>query len=368
VKSAISIKGKQMTKKTTCKDLNMHRRFARKGAMAVLVAICLPMFLALIVMFVGISQMQLARSETRVAADAAARAATETILRTEDADAAFQTASAITKRHFHLDQGFSLDRKHVVFGQGSSNVGSEWDFIAGKKPFNAARVTVLKSAQSEAGPATLLLSLFGSPHFEPTQTAIASQIDHDIIFVIEAGGSMHVPQRWKGVLESLEQIAALVPTLGNKIRIGVVVCHKDPVLAQALMPANAEFVARMEEIHNDVKDTKLTQGRSLGGGLELASNVLEAEKRLDLAADQTIIFLGNGDHNQGTHPTVAARIAADRSQVIYCVTFGHNADKDGLMETAALITGGRFYHVEDLSILPSIMKDVLINPSIVLIQ
>ncbi len=336
--------------------------------MAVLVAICLPMILALIVMFVGISQMQLARSETRVAADAAARAATETILRTEDQDAAYQKALAITQQHFHLDQGFSLKPSDVVFGQGSSVVGSEWDFIPNRKPYNAAQVTLVKSAKSDSGPAELLLSLFGSPHFEPSKSATASQIDHDIMFVIEAGGSMHAPQRWKGVMDSFVLLVDIVPKLGNKVRVGVVVCHSDPVLEQELMQANGEFILRMEEIHQNVKNIKLTQGRALGGGLALASDALEAAKRLDLAADQTILFLGNGDHNQGIHPSVAAKTAAERGQVIYCVTFGHNSDKDGMMETAALMTGGEFFDVQDLSILEPIMRDVLVNPTLVLIR
>lgn len=345
-----------------------HRRHARRGAIAALIAICLPMILILIVMFVGISQMQLARSEMRVAADAAARAATENILRTEDKEAAYKQALSITKNHDVVSQSVTLERSKVVFGQGRSSEGSEWEFIPNQRPFNAAQVEVVKSSESASGPMDLLLSFLGSPHFDTRQTATASQIDHDIMFVIEAGGSMHAPQRWKGVLDALEELVALVPTLGNKTRVGVVICHKDPTVEQDLVQANAEFIDRMQEIHNEIKNVKLTQGRSLGGGLELASTVLVGAKRPDVPADQTILFLGNGHHNQGTHPSTAARMAAERGQVIYCVTFGHNADKDGMMETAALMTGGEFFDVQDNSVLPGIMRDVLINPSIVLIR
>jgi len=48
---------------------------SRSGAIAVLVAIILPMILALIVLFIGVAQIQLARAELRVSTDAAARAA-----------------------------------------------------------------------------------------------------------------------------------------------------------------------------------------------------------------------------------------------------------------------------------------------------
>jgi hypothetical protein len=341
---------------------------SHKGAMAVLIAICLPMLLGVMVLFIGISQMQLARSELRVAADAAARAATESILRTGDEDAAYRKSLSITQSHSHLSQVFALERKRVVFGQGSSSEGGEWEFIPYQKPYNAAQVEVVKSADSKSGPVQLLLSFLGSPHFESSKFATASQIDHDIVFVIEAGGSMHAPQRWKGVLDALEQIVSIVPSLGNKVRVGVVVCHTEPILEQELIPANGDFLDRLIEIHNAIKDIKLVQGRSLGAGLELASDTLEAQKRLDQSADQTILFLGNGDHNQGTLPVTAARIAAQRGHVIYCVTFGHNADKDGMMESAALLTGGKFFDVQDLTLLKPILRDLLFNPSIVLIR
>lgn len=336
--------------------------------MAPLIAFCLPMLLALLLLFIGISQIQLARGEMRVVADAAARAATESILRTQDEEMAYQQALQIATEHNVSNQNITLRRSDIVFGQGRSVVGSEWDFIPNLKPYNAARVKVIKSAESESGAVQFFLPLFGSTQFETAKIATASQIDHDIIFVVEAGGSMHAPERWKGVVAAFEQLVELVPTLGNKIRAGIVVCHTEPVLAQKLVPVNAEFVSAMKKIHEDVKDLQLIQGRNLGGGLKMASDVLEAQKRVDLTADQTIVFLGNGHNNLGTEPITAGRIAATRVQVIYCLVFGHNSDKDGKMESAALVTGGRFFDVQDHSILNTILKDVLVNPSIVLIE
>lgn len=341
---------------------------SRRGAMVVLIAFCLPMLLALLVLFLGVTQIQLARGEMRVVADAAARAATESILRTEDEEAAFQQALAVTHDHNVSQEFVTLERSHVIFGQGRSVPNGEWQFLPGQQPYNAAQVQVVKSRDSQSGSVQLLLSLFGSTDFETSVAATASQIDHDIMFVIEAGGSMHAPNRWRGVLEALNQLVEVVPALGNTIRVGIVICHDEPVLAQSLAPANHEFLSRMIELHNDVKDVKLVQGRNLAGGLEMASDVLEAEKRVDLTADQTIIFLGNGHNNRGMEPVVAGELAATRAQVIYCVTFGHNADKDGKMEAAAAVTGGKFFDVQDLSILQPLFKELLVNPSIVLIR
>ncbi len=340
-----------------------HQR--RRGAMAVLIVIILPMLFALVAFFFGVSQMQLARSELRVATDAATRAATEAVLRTGDEELAFQHAAAIAGAHTVISRPCVLERGDVVFGQSKSRVDGEWDFIEFAEPFNAARIDIQKANHTKSGPVQMLFPGFGPSSIATFKTATAGQIDHDLMLVIEAGGSMHSPDRWDGVLETIQQISIASQELPNRIRVGMVVCHNNPFVAKQLGDTDdlAKTLARVSE---EIADIKLHQGRNLGDGLRLASDVLERDT--SSVADQTIFFLGNGHHTKGTHPATAARLAASRKQIIHCFVFGKNADKNGDMELAAGITGGDFVEVHDFGILPDVLNRVLLNPSIVLIR
>lgn len=335
--------------------------------MVVLICITIPMVFALIALFIGVAQMQYARSEMRLAADAAARAATEAVLRTGDQNAAYQHASGIAANHRVMGRAIQLQRENVIFGQSRSVPNGEWKFTANAEPFNAARVDIIKHKDARSGAVQTLFPSFGPNFFETAQTATAAQIDHDIMLVIEAGGSMHAPNRWEYVMAAMEELVALAPQVPNNVRIGMVECHNEPVVR--LEPSNGadDLLSVLQQLHEQAANTKLRQSRNLGGGLEAASNVLQGAK-YGTISDQTIIFLGNGHHVKGTHPSDAARLAALRGQVIYAITFGHNQDKKGDMERAAGITGGEYFHVTEMSWLREILTDLLTNQSIVLIR
>lgn len=339
-------------------------RPARRGAMLVLVAILLPAVLSLVALFLGVSQMQLARSEMRLAADAAARAAAEAVLRTGDPEAAFETAAAIAATHNVSKQPVVLRREDVVFGAAVSTPAGEWKFIPNQTPFNAARVDVVKRRSAESGAVKSLFPGFGPAYFESDLSATAAQIDHEVMIVVEAGGSMHAPGRWEGVLAAFEHLAEVAPKMPNNIRVGMVACHNEPVLRMDLC-SGEDLAETMQKLLEELQQTKLRQARNLGGGLKLAADKLAKSKSV---ADQTILFLGNGHSNKGPSPVAAARSAAARGQVIYCLNFGHHPDKDGHMRAAAKATGGKSVNVTDTSELPEIVMNVLINPSIVLIQ
>lgn len=339
----------------------------RRGAMAILIALLLPMLLALVALFLGVAHIQLTRAEMRLAADASARAATEAILRTSNEDIAFRHALAVAATHEISNHKVILDRPDVIFGQARSESDGEWSFIPNQEPYNAARVNILKTSDSSSGAVQTLLPAFGPAFFETSKTATAAQVDHNIMLVVEAGGSMHAPERWEGVKTAIEEMTAIAQGLPNKIRVGLVECHNEPHLTEELSSGD-DIGSTLEALHNSLSDIKLSQGRNLGGGLELASNTLETSRTAGAIADETIIFLGNGHHTKGTSPLTAAQLAAFRGHVIYCLTFGHNADKNGDMESAALLSGGEFFEVTDVSALPGILRDLLFNPSIILIR
>src|SRR6056297_3242362 len=71
----------------------------RRGAMLVLVVLCLPIILGFCVFALNVAWMQLTRSELRTATDAAARAASRMLSRRQDPDAARTAAHTAAGRN-----------------------------------------------------------------------------------------------------------------------------------------------------------------------------------------------------------------------------------------------------------------------------
>lgn len=344
------------------------RKVERHGAVVVLVCILLPMMLALMALFVGVSQMQYARGQMRVAADATARAAVEAVLRTGNPEVAFQRAAMIASQHDVMNRPLILERKFLEFGQSRSTSTGQWAFAANVEPFNAARVNIEKSRDAASGAVTTLFPAFGPGFYETAQTATAAQIDHDVVIVMETGGSMHAPGRWEGVLSAIKNLQIEAQCTPNRIRIGLVACKNQPTKYIDLSDCEGDVTAQLEQLGEEIDGTKLSQGRNLGDGLIMASEMLLDGSLSGTVADQTVLFLGNGHHVKGTLPTHAAATLAEHGHVLYSLTFGNNADKNGDMEAAALITGGEYHFISNENTLSALLSDLLNNPSIVLIR
>ena len=66
-----------------------------------------------------------------------------------------------------------------------------WDFVAGAMPYNAVRVNAERIKGSTAGPVRLLVGgMLGVHTFEPSHVATASQVDQDVVLVLDRSGSM----------------------------------------------------------------------------------------------------------------------------------------------------------------------------------
>ena len=76
-----------------------HRRLRRRGAMLILVAVLLIVLIVTVVFSVDVAYMQLTRTQLRSATDAAARAAAESLSRTQDTAQARAAAKAIATKN-----------------------------------------------------------------------------------------------------------------------------------------------------------------------------------------------------------------------------------------------------------------------------
>ena len=103
----------------------------RRGAMAVLIAFFLPVFLIMAGFAINVAYMQLARAELRVATDAAARAGARTLSLTQSTAEALNAARDAATRNLVAGQPLQLDNNHIQFGINSrADNSSPWLFTA----------------------------------------------------------------------------------------------------------------------------------------------------------------------------------------------------------------------------------------------
>ena len=242
--------------------------------MVILIAVILPLLLIAVYYAVDTAYMQLVRTQLRAAADSAARAGTETLLRTRQEKLAVEAAVRFAQSNHVTGEPLGLAPEDVALGRAFSQPNGPWAFVAGERPFNATRVRARRTQESPSGGIRLLFwTVSGVEFFQPVQIATAAQVDQDIAIVLEASGSMHAPERWSGVRTALEEFARVLLASGNRHSICVVECHNEPSLRMPLTDKADDLTDVLDLLHEEVDEVRLRQARALGSGLEMASDV-----------------------------------------------------------------------------------------------
>src|SRR6185436_12607468 len=95
------------------------RSAARRGAMLVLIAICLPLCIIMAAFAVDVAWMQLTRTELRTATDAAARAAAKELSLSQDENKARQRAKDVALRNKVAGDPLKLANADIEIGKGA---------------------------------------------------------------------------------------------------------------------------------------------------------------------------------------------------------------------------------------------------------
>lgn len=355
----------------------------RRGAMAVMIAICLPIFLIFAAFAIDVAYMHLARAELRIATDAAARAAGRTLSRTQSVAAALAAAQDAASRNLVAGQPLRLEPADIQFGTNNRpNDATPWDFTpAGSGEINAVRVTGRKTEGSPSNPVPLFLAKAlgreAKPYYEPIRTSIAMQIDRDIILVVDRSGSMlspadpNVPANYV-----TRQIGWETSQLGDRTFLSPIYAYDciSGTKWNALNDAVEVFLQTLEQTipeehvalasfdHAATRDVELTSNYNLiraamdvhthalsAGGTSIPDGFAKGlaqvlnENTVRPYARKTVILMTDG---VGGDPRPAIQDAArDHRLTVHTVTFGPEANQS-LMADAAEDGGGRHWHAD----------------------
>ncbi len=181
----------------------------RRGAMIILMAIVMVIMIAMTVVSVDVAKMHLIRCELRTATDAATRAGSESLARTQRVSRARADAQNAAQNNLVNGQPLLLANEDIVFGSAVENGEGLFAFQAGAEPTNSVRVNGRRTSDSPSGSVPLFLgAILGTGSFEPVQTATSTAFVRDIALVVDRSGSM------RG-----SKIAALRKAVGEFIKV-----------------------------------------------------------------------------------------------------------------------------------------------------
>src|SRR5262245_13115878 len=99
--------------------LNTNRKVSRRGAMLVLIAVCLPLCIIMAAFAVNVAWMQLVRTELRTSTDAAARAGAKELSLSQTTAEAKTAAKNAAKRNLVAGAPLLLADSDIEFGNSS---------------------------------------------------------------------------------------------------------------------------------------------------------------------------------------------------------------------------------------------------------
>jgi Ca-activated chloride channel homolog len=356
----------------------------RRGAMLVLIAICLPLCVIMAAFAIDVAWMQLVRTELRTATDAAARAAAKELSLSQSTNAARARAKEVARRNLVAGAPLILANSDIEIGKGQqASPTARFRFTAGGTPPNAVRITGRRTEGSATGPVDLLFAgVLGVRQFEPVETATSTQLDRDICLVVDRSGSMMWTLNDSKIPKGTKECDAPHPTQSRwgALRIAVEAfldeldkTAQDERVALASYSSNttecgnkykisqidSDLVGDYSKIRDKMESlsSKPVKGSTaISAGLDEGLKVLTGTKARPFAV-KTMVLMTDGIHNQGPEPITSAKKAAKDGIIIHTITFSNEADIKRMQEVAAA-TGGRHFHAPTAADLVRIFKEI----------
>lgn len=352
--------------------------------MMVLIAICLPICVIMAAFAVNVAYMQLVRTELRTSTDAAARAAAKELSLSQSTSVARSRAKEVAERNPVGGDPLLLADSDIIFGKSNqANTAVRYRFTPGESMPNSVRITGKRTAGSASGPVELLFAnVFGVHQFQPTESAISTQLDRDICVVVDRSGSMMwrfdrdslppgapncgppdpIRSRWGSLHIAVKAFLVELENTAQDEHVGLVSYSSNTTECgntYRIADINSNLVSDYTVIRSTMAalSGKPVKGNtSISAGIDKGITVLTGPL-IRPYAEKTMVVMTDGIHNLGKEPIISARDAHAKGIVIHTITFGNNADITR-MKKVAVETGGRHYHAPTEEELVEIFKEI----------
>jgi Mg-chelatase subunit ChlD len=333
----------------------------RRGAMMVMVAITMVILFVAAAFAIDIAWMHATRAELRTATDAAARAASESLGRLQDSEAAIAAAEALARANTVAGEPLELDRTDVVFGSHSIQSDGRFRFEPGGTPPNSVRVIGRRTADSPSGPVPLFFGpLFGVTEFQPRQQATASRLDRDIALVLDVSGSMAEFGRFPALTNALSVFLSELENLPQEEFVSLTVYNHEPRRVQEM----TSDLGLIEEAFSEESPGGFT---AIGLALETGLDSIVNDPASRPFAFRELILMTDGNHNTGISPLDIVPDAVAERVIVHTITFSDGANQD-LMRQVAEAAGGSHLHADTNQQLVDVFREIALQIPVVLID
>ncbi len=328
--------------------------------MLILICIMIFAFLVTVAFSVDIAYMNLVKAELRTATDAAAKAAAETLSRTQDVNAATARGKAIALENRVANRGLQLQDSDLVFGRSELNVAGRFDFTPSGRPTNSVRVNGQRTNTSLSGNVQLFFGrAFNVPTFQPQEFATATFIQRDIVLVVDRSGSMLDFNKFNDLRAAITIFTQILDDSPVAERVGLASYSttetEDVPLTEDLTLINTAM-ARMP----------VAGFTNISSGIDAGGRVMAGGRSRDFV-ERTMIVLTDGLQNRGRPAEFAATDQAALGTTIHAITFGRDADQAS-MRNVAIIGSGRFFHADNGAQLRQVFTEIALTLSTIITE
>ena len=335
----------------------------RRGAVLPILAVMLIVLFVCAALGVDIARMHLTRAELTTATDAACRAGTEALGRTQDPQAAITAAVIVAKQNEVAGIPLTLNPADVIVGRVTAN--SSGEFVFEPNPpvgqLNAVRVTGDRSTTSLDGPVGMLFGpLFGVTHFEPVMSATANRLDRDICLVLDTSGSMAENNRIQSLTDALDSFLTECEATISEERVSLVVYNST---ATRLVPLTTDY----NQIRTTFAAQTVQDSTAIGEGINAGLSSVLYDPLARPFANKSLLVMTDGNHNTGLDPVTAAQSCAANNVVVYTVTLEAGANQT-LMQQTADAGNGIFLHANGASQLSDHFRTIARQIPVILVE
>ncbi len=369
----------------------------------VLSAFMLAMLSVIAALCMNTAYISLAKTEMRLASDAAAKAASIHYGMTGDMEASRLRARQICQKHDVAGAPLQIRNIDVQFGRANPTPSGRYEFVVGGQPSNSTQVhTSFVRRDGEVAALPALGQFLGREEFVLEEYSIATRVDNDICLVVDRSGSMawdltddaySYPGELNG--HSIIQNYFLPPhatlsrwaALSTAIDTFLTVLDQNPYQPRVSLVSYASnfefglFTSTVSSIDQSltidfdsirthlatIASRPLIGNTNIAAGLRDGINTLAAEGTSRPHATHNIVLLTDGKMTQGDDPVALAAVALTQNIKVHTITFSDQADQE-LMLQVATAGGGSHYHAPDAAALITIFATLAETLPAMLIQ
>ncbi len=383
---------------------NRCQQIPRDGAILVLLLFMIVALLTLSAFCIGVSQIQLARTEAQIVADCASLSGTALIGEEDNHNGTYNTpelaAKYVPTRNTIMGVAAQVRDSDVVVGRAKMGSSGKLVFTPNASPRNAVKVTVSTGGDSAMSAHSLLFPFQMSfSTFNLKQESISAKLEHDLCLVLDRSGSMRwhknagrpypyhpnrsrwywyyyahpTNSRWGAVVNAINPLVDSLNSTQMSERCSVVTFGTQMRWASwrwntsdITVEPTSSYGNIYQTLYNLGESKPMHGGTHISAGMDDAIDVLTGPMSRDFAF-KTMVVLTDGDENSGSNAVAAAYRAAAQGITVHTITFASSGGFRTMQRTAEA-GGGSAYWAPDEEALREIFSEIGSAPPVALIE